>query len=47
MGHSRITTTERYLHARPASEQALRFTQAFASSAPEPISEPTPLGQLT
>jgi integrase len=29
MGHSRITTTERYLHARPATEQAARFTRAF------------------
>ena len=30
MGHSRITTTERYLHARPAGEQADRFTRALA-----------------
>jgi integrase len=29
MGHSRITTTERYLHARSASELADRFTKAF------------------
>jgi integrase len=29
MGHSRITTTERYLHARPAGELADRFTRAF------------------
>jgi integrase len=29
MGHSRITTTERYLHARSASELADRFTRAF------------------
>jgi hypothetical protein len=29
MGHSRITTTERDLHARPATEQAARFTRAF------------------
>jgi integrase len=29
MGHSRITTTERYLHARSATELADRFTQAF------------------
>jgi integrase len=37
MGHSRITTTERYLHARPAGELADRFTQALSgvSSAPE------------
>lgn len=31
MGHSRITTTERYLHARPAGELADRFTHALAS----------------
>ena len=29
MGHSRITTTERYLHARPAAELADRFTRAL------------------
>jgi integrase len=35
MGHSRITTTERYLHARSASEMADRFTKALAgTSAP-------------
>jgi hypothetical protein len=28
MGHSHITTTERYLHARPAGELADRFTRA-------------------
>jgi integrase len=33
MGHSRITTTERYLHARPATQTAAAFTAAFASSA--------------
>ena len=32
MGHARITTTERYLHARPASELAGRFTRALAAS---------------
>ena len=31
MGHSRITTTERYLHARPATEEAARFTKAFGA----------------
>lgn len=31
MGHSRITTTERYLHARSASELADRFTQALGA----------------
>jgi hypothetical protein len=32
MSHARITTTERYLHARPASELADRFTRALAGS---------------
>jgi integrase len=36
MGHSRITTTERYLHARPAGELADRFTQAL-SGAPSAV----------
>lgn len=30
MGHANITTTEVYLHARPATELAGRFTAAFA-----------------
>jgi integrase len=34
MGHSALSTTSRYLHARPASEQALAFTAAFAPSVP-------------
>jgi integrase len=34
MGHSRITTTERYLHARPAGELADRFTRALSGSRP-------------
>lgn len=34
MGHSRITTTERYLHARSASELADRFTRALATAEP-------------
>ncbi len=29
MGHSALSTTSRYLHARPASEQAHAFTTAF------------------
>jgi integrase len=33
MGHSALTTTARYLHARPAHEQAAVFTRVFASSA--------------
>ena len=34
MGHSRITTTERYLHARSASELADQFTRALAGADP-------------
>ncbi len=30
MGHSALSTTGRYLHARPAGEQAALFTQVFA-----------------
>jgi hypothetical protein len=37
MGHARISTTERYLHARPASEQAERFSRALAGVATGPI----------
>lgn len=41
MGHERITTTERYLHARPATQQAAAFTAAFAS---QNVSEPALAG---
>jgi integrase len=34
MGHSALATTGRYLHARPASEQAQVFTRAFAPVTP-------------
>lgn len=34
MGHSHITTTERYLHARPAGEMADRFTRALSGLSP-------------
>jgi integrase len=37
MGHSTLATTSRYLHARPASEQAQAFTAAFAADAPEVV----------
>ena len=33
MGHSRITTTERHLYARPAGELADRFTRALGGAA--------------
>ena len=32
MGHSALSTTGRYLHARPASEQAAVFTRVFAGN---------------
>ena len=35
MGHSKITTTERYLHARPAHEAAERFGAAFTPQSVE------------
>jgi integrase len=38
MGHSALATTSRYLHARPASEQAQAFTAAFAVCAAEDVS---------
>jgi len=38
MGHSTLATTSRYLHARPAAEQAQAFTAAFAAGAPEDVS---------
>lgn len=49
MGHSRLATTERYLHARSASEMAERFTQVLGGvGAPAPKHSPsgeiTPLG---
>jgi integrase len=37
MGHSELTTTSRYLHARPASEQAQTFTAAFTADALDPV----------
>jgi len=38
MGHSALATTGRYLHARPASEQAETFTRAFEPASPELVS---------
>jgi site-specific recombinase XerD len=29
MGHSQLSTTSRYLHAKPAAEEATVFTKAF------------------
>lgn len=42
MGHARLTTTERYLHARPATEQAERFTRAFGRTAPGSVAHDIP-----
>jgi integrase len=46
MGHSALATTGRYLHARPASEQAARFTRAFqpAMGAPDSAATDRALG---
>jgi integrase len=41
MGHSVLATTGRYLHARPASEQAAVFTRAFEPSLAGPDSATT------
>jgi integrase len=44
MGHSTLSTTSRYLHARPAVEQAQAFTAAFAAEvtvAPTPVDAQT------
>ena len=34
MGHAQLTTTSRYLHARPATETAAKFTSVFRMSEP-------------
>lgn len=35
MGHAQLSTTGRYLHARPATQRAAAYTRAFASDAPQ------------
>jgi integrase len=40
MGHAQLTTTSRYLHARPATERAAAFTSAFQSTPPSEQSDP-------
>jgi integrase len=37
MGHSALSTTSRYLRARPASEQAALFTRAFEPTVSEAL----------
>jgi site-specific recombinase XerD len=41
MGHAELATTSRYLHARPASERAAKFTAAFASATTTGVTEPS------
>jgi integrase len=40
MGHARLSTTERYLHARSASDLAGRFTRAFGGVNPSEADRP-------
>ena len=35
MGHSKLTTTERYLHAKPRHSDVARLDRAFAGGASE------------
>jgi integrase len=44
MGHSRMSTTERYLHARPAGELAARFTKALGGGGPDRVDSPSRVG---
>jgi integrase len=44
MGHAQLTTTSRYLHARPATEAAAKFTSAFAMADPPDRPETWPHG---
>ncbi|MFZ2051952.1 MAG: site-specific integrase [Solirubrobacteraceae bacterium] len=37
MGHAQLSTTSRYLHARPATDQARLFTEAFTPATPGPV----------
>jgi integrase len=37
MGHSQLTTTSRYLHARPATQRAQAFTAAFERNGASPL----------
>jgi site-specific recombinase XerD len=39
MGHSRLSTTERYLHAKPRTDDAAKLTATFATDSVE--AEPT------
>jgi integrase len=37
MGHSRLTTTERYLHSKPRTDDAARLSAAFAGNGSAPV----------
>lgn len=39
MGHAQLTTTSRYLHARPATETAAKFTAVFGSADPPAVDD--------
>jgi integrase len=45
LGHSKITTTERYLHARPLNELAERMDSIFGADVPLVVSESSPAGE--
>ncbi|MGH3494994.1 MAG: tyrosine-type recombinase/integrase, partial [Sciscionella sp.] len=44
MGHAQLTTTSRYLHARPATELAAKFTEAMRSTGASSVGDGTPAG---
>jgi integrase len=44
MGHAALSTTSRYLHARPAAEQARLFTAAFAPEGPSDMAATAGVG---
>lgn len=44
MGHAQLTTTSRYLHARPATELAEKFTEAMRSTGASSVGDGTSAG---
>ena len=42
MGHARLSTTERYLHARSATDLADKFTQALGGLSPDDAQQQQP-----
>jgi len=47
MGHSQLSTTSRYLHAKPATERAAAFTAAFSSKTTHPPNPSSPNATIT